>query len=786
MKDTPDRPDESLPVRRTLSTPVTAPPLVDGYDDYVDPSTQGPSTKRVSFRLVSRAIRRFWWQTLILWMAGSAGLVALAYYKIKPTYDAIAQVSVEQNLMNNILAPVAKEVDLAQFMKTQVAKITSPPILNAALVENPKLLATPMLVGTDDAEADIRSALRVGPIPGSNLIQIEMSSPIPAEAAEIVNAVVTAYLKNAQNSDDVSTKKHVERLEGIRSEQRAEVEKQRKIIEDISKTIGAASETSVKDRNVATIEAYRRWSEELTSIEIRRYSEKSKLDQLRNEKSVPVRPLDEKALQAAIIDAFYADPQVQPLEANARIAEGKLKNVERLSRSPSDPAVVAARKKLKDLTDEKNALWQKLESSIRRQLVAAPVDDTLAKAINKAESDYQTLVTYEDVLRSRLESIRVEGKNAEGDGLKLTFARRDYERAEEMLDKVSRALEQVKLDAKNPSARINLAFKAQPSFKANGDRRTQLMATAPFGLGLLLIGMLVLIELKGARVGDPDELSNRIRLQVIGVVPPLPQIRSGGGGNGSGGNGNLPLSASDLRAQRQLDEFVQSLDHLRVALCARPDKYGRDRHCVLITSACGSEGKTTLAALLAERCVNAGMMTLLIDGDLRNPTLSRMLDAQDNPGLINILRGEMTAEDVIMVIGDAGGFHLIPAGTPRVDPSRLLQSERLGKLLAQARESFDMIIVDAPPVLPVPDALTIGRHTDGAVLAVRYDTSRFPLVERANRRLAHVGVPVIGAVVNGVRSMEATYGGSNYGYGYGYGSGGFGNAAPTVAPVVEE
>ncbi len=133
----------------------------------------------------------------------------------------------------------------------------------------------------------------------------------------------------------------------------------------------------------------------------------------------------------------------------------------------------------------------------------------------------------------------------------------------------------------------------------------------------------------------------------------------------------------------------------------------------------------------------------------------------------------MTAEDVVMVVGDAGGFHLLPAGTPRVDPSRLLEGDRLGKLIAQARESFDMIIVDAPPVLPVPDALTIGRWTDGAVLAVlQADTSRFPLVERANQRLARVGVPVIGAVVNGVRSMETSYGGY-YAYGYGtttYGS----------------
>ena len=214
----------------------------------------------------------------------------------------------------------------------------------------------------------------------------------------------------------------------------------------------------------------------------------------------------------------------------------------------------------------------------------------------------------------------------------------------------------------------------------------------------------------------------------------------------------------ESRAQRRLDEFVQSLDHLRVALCADPDPWGRDRHCVLITSACGSEGKTTLAAQLAERCVNAGLMTLLIDADLRNPTLSRMLDATEGPGLINVLRGQMAAEAALTIVHDAGGFHFLSAGSPRVDPSRLLQGDGLGRLIAQARESFDMIIVDAPPVLPVPDALTIGRWTDGAVLAVRYDASRVPLVERAKARLAHVGVPVLGAVVNGVKSVEASYG----------------------------
>ena len=179
---------------------------------------------------------------------------------------------------------------------------------------------------------------------------------------------------------------------------------------------------------------------------------------------------------------------------------------------------------------------------------------------------------------------------------------------------------------------------------------------------------------------------------------------------------------------------------------------------MLITSACGSEGKTTLAAQLAERCVNAGMMTLLIDGDLRNPTLSRMLDAADSPGLINVLRGEMAAEDVVSVIGEAGGFHLIPAGTPRRGPEPVVAKRPAGQTAGAGAGKFRYDHHRRAPRVAGARRLDDGPLDRGAVLAVRYDTSRFPLVERANRRSAHVGVPVIGAVVNGVRTSDSYYG----------------------------
>ena len=148
------------------------------------------------------------------------------------------------------------------------------------------------------------------------------------------------------------------------------------------------------------------------------------------------------------------------------------------------------------------------------------------------------------------------------------------------------------------------------------------------------MGLLALIEMRAGRVADPEELSSRMRLQVLGVVPPC--RRSGRRGASS------PAAARSAPSASSPSSCRASTTSASPSAPAR-DPWGRDRHCVLITSACGSEGKTTLAAQLAERCVNAGLMTLLIDADLRNPTLSRMLDAPDRPGLINVLRGEVDA-----------------------------------------------------------------------------------------------------------------------------------------------
>ena len=770
MKDASDHSDQPLPARRAIAPPL-APPHAEYQDDYIDPAAPRENRK-FSAKILWRAFKRHWWFALPVWLVVSVALMFLAYTKIKPTFDAFSDIRVEQENAGILTGKSdANRENFTTYLQTQVSTITSPTVIETALTKHPELHALEMLKHSKEPTLDIKKNLKVGIVPSTTLIRVELSSQYPGETAEIVNAVIEAYIAHSKESFSRSTEKSIDWLKEIKEKQLVKVKDLRAQMTELTKSIGASSVKAIESRNVMTLDSYHRYNEELTSVKIRRVSTKAKLEQLKADVGL-AQTVDSRLIDAEVEDAFHSHPQAAAVENDLANVERKLASAKRVARSGGDVTVQTLGKRAAELKAELASLHNKIDPMNRRKIMSSQTDVNAEKQIEAAEAELRAMKAQEETLEEYLTKIRIENKDSEGKGLQLEFLRSDLLTEEGVLKTFQAQLNERQIEQRSPLARVEQAFLAKPALTPSTERRNQAVILAPFATGFVVMLLIVMLELRGGRVSDPDELSARMNLQVIGVVPPLPQLRSSSSGGGSPSSGTAIMSNSEMKAQRQLDEFVQSLDHLRVALCARKDPWGRDKHCVLITSACGSEGKTTLAAQLAERCVNAGLMTLLIDADLRNPTLSRMLDAVDSPGLINVLRGEMLAEDVVVVVGDAGGFHLLPAGTPKMDPSRLLQGDRLGKLLAQARESFDMIIVDAPPVLPVPDALTIGKWTDGAVLAVRYDTSRFPLVEKANRRLAHVGVPVIGAVVNGVRSMESSYGGY-------YAYGGYGSSAPS-------
>ena len=295
------------------------------------------------------------------------------------------------------------------------------------------------------------------------------------------------------------------------------------------------------------------------------------------------------------------------------------------------------------------------------------------------------------------------------------------------------------------------------------DGRRKLWAVTPVGVIALVLGLFLFLEIRSGRVADLDEVSRRVPVEVY-PVPSLPGTRR----------------TSDQRSLRaneaQLQEFLQSLDHLRVSLWYGKEVVAGSGRCLVVTSAVGGEGKTTLSAHLAVCCAKAGISTLVIDADLRRASLSRMFEEEQTAGLSDVLKGDLPPEEAVVALRD-GGFHLLPAGSPGQHPGWLFREQRIGQVLGRYRQMFDLVILDTPPVLPVADALSLGRWVDGAIMVIRYDVSRFPLVERARRRLISAGIPILKTVVNAVKTSRfgsgygSRYGyGDSYGYGYGYGA----------------
>lgn len=765
--DTPDRPEAqpehaSYPLPAPLTGASSAPRPASAWNEPAPAfETEPPPAPGFNPKVVLSAIRRHWWQILLLWSVGSAVLVTVAHYKIKPKYEATAWLKVEPTT-RSLMAQSYMVSDFEPFLETQVLLVESPDVLGAA-IQDPKVASLPQIVQSLDPETDLREEISVAIQKGTHLILVTMNTENPGHGPLIINAVVDAYMKTATTWTDKEMHGQKSRLEELRKRYADDVETQKQSLlamgrrhDSVEVPAGAGAKESV------TVEEYHQFRQRLAEVQMAGYEAEALLAYLKKDfQRQSAQPgasqvLSGDALETEIRDQFRASPGATQLSDDISRLTEQVARAERITRDPvNDPVSKRYRKQKEAARADYEALWQRMYPRLKQRLTQA-VDDGSEQSLSKREEELRRLETEvvksqleEQHLTARIEQLRIETREANNEALEMRLAETALASSRATLEMIDKNLQQIEYETTSGTTMITSIAPAKPSGIPATGSKLKIMAAAPVGVLGLVLGLFVLLEIRSGRVGDPEDLSARVRLDVLGVVPPLPSMRP----------------ARSLRAQRddrrRVEEFVQSLDHLRVALYAdRPD--GSQRRCILITSAIGGEGKTTLAAQLAGRCANAGLLTLLVDADLRRPSLGDLLEVPEGPGLSEVLAGEVEPEAAMVVIGNAGGFHLLPAGQPGHDPSRLLHGERLGQLVGRFRSTFDIVIIDAPPVLAVPDALLLGRWTDGAILAVRHDTSRFPLVERANRRLTSVGVPVLGAVVNGVRTMESNYGAYQY------------------------
>lgn len=206
------------------------------------------------------------------------------------------------------------------------------------------------------------------------------------------------------------------------------------------------------------------------------------------------------------------------------------------------------------------------------------------------------------------------------------------------------------------------------------------------------------------------------------------------------------------------------------------------RASFVVTSSVPSEGKSTTTINLAIALADAGKKVALLDTDLRKPKVAEYLGIEGGVGLTDVLIGRARVGDVMLPWGGRSMF-VLPAGKIPPNPSELLGSKQMGTLLEVLERDFDVVLCDAPPLLPVTDAAILARSTSGAILVASAGKVTRHQLEGAVEALHTVGAKVAGFVMSMVptRGPDSYYSGYGYGYGYGYGGYGYTQEQPKAA-----
>jgi len=180
--------------------------------------------------------------------------------------------------------------------------------------------------------------------------------------------------------------------------------------------------------------------------------------------------------------------------------------------------------------------------------------------------------------------------------------------------------------------------------------------------------------------------------------------------------------------------------------------YGLDRslQTILVTSAGAQEGKSTTLANLAVTFAEAGRSVLMVDCDLRRPSLHKLFGVSNEPGLTTVIRDEKTLTDVVLPTA-IPGLGLLPSGPLPPNPSEILGSQRMDRLIETLRGFAEVVLFDAPPTIAVTDAMVLSAKMDGVLLVVSAGRTKRDHAVRAKRLLEKVNAKVLGVVLNNTK-----------------------------------
>lgn len=717
--------------------------------------------------LMMRFLRMAYYRkgVLIVVLAASCLLGGLRYVTAPRRYESTASLLIRQTGEDTWSTQMSGERVTRDLMATYKSVIRSPAVLEKAIKLMPPEARVDMGSAPSDKWTDVlRDNLIVSDERGTSIMHVAYRSADPRAAACSVSSVVTAFLDwvEREHGNDAG-----QRLDRLDKDKGTLAEQLRAIEAKIARTRAAADEVVIRKgdqgANLA-VESVFHLKEEVMEARKTRMEAQIILDAIEREihsggnlrrltLSIVFEPGNKALLQQ--LGLGESDGDTLATLKRQLVADTAALQTESTKYGPANPKIWAIQQRILVNQQALNTYRENAFASLQRigdrelgEILQGYARQQLNQAVERElaiAGEYDKAVQHEKELRgpeSELESLNHE-----------------RERLQAMFDSV---LEQIKHigDVKDAGA-LRASVISRPEVPvAPVSPRLRMTAIESILLGLLVgLGLVYVLDVLDDRFRSPEDLQLQLRVPVLAMVRKLEGLEGDG------------LEKLHVVTQPN-GSASEAFRTLRTALALT----GGGAKSFVISSAEPGDGKTTTMANLAAAFAQTGQRTLLIDGDMRRPGLTSLLDLRGATGLATVLRDDAPiAESAAANLETTSleNLHILPSGPRQTNSMQLLASERFSELLSWADSCYDQILVDAPPALAVSDAAMIGRLVDGVLLIVRPEKNRRRTVIRAVEHLRMLGVNVIGTVLNHLApEKDSHYYGYSYGYGYGYEYGG--------------
>lgn len=556
----------------------------------------------------------------------------------------------------------------------------------------------------------VQDGLTVEPVRSSHLVRIHFDSTIPAFSAQVANAVADGFIASTMDRSFGASSYAKKYLEEQLALLKSRLEES-----DRALVAFAQRENIVPSKDGASLV-----SENLTNL-----------------------------------NASLAHAQDQRIRAEARWNAAKAAN------GMAMPSDMLANPVLQSLLQQQAQLQAQYQDKLQTFKPDYPVMLALAgqsEGVKKqianeisnvrasVKAEYDAATAGERMLEQQIDKLRVQTLDVDGRTIQYNILKRDSETNLQLYNALLQRYKEVGIAGGVKSSNISIVDRAEIPIRRYSPSLPRNLGFGFLAGSMLGILMALLLEYLDDTLRTPQDIEKHLQMPVLGIIPKL-----------------VKQSPEEVQKDPR-SAFSESYRSVRTALQFCTDR-GTPK-ILLITSPASGEGKSTAALTLARGLSQLGKQVLLIEGDMRRPSLAKTLRRPADVGLSNLLAGGITMAQAVMKTENPR-LHVIFSGPVPPNPTELLAGPKMISLLMTAGMKYDQIIIDGPPVLGIADAPVLANIATGTLLITKSAATQISSAKASIKRLHAAHARLIGAMINQHNHKAAGYGYNYYGYGYG-------------------